>query len=254
MTRHDFVCRIACFVLAGSGTACRSILPKADRPVRTLSYPPKLGGHADEIVILLPGRRSEPEEFEQHGLVEVVRAVRPRARVVAVDLHLGYYAARIPDLCLHEEIIQPARQRGERVTLLGVSMGGLGALIYGLSHPQEVSEVLMLAPYIGEEKLRRDIEVAGGLDAWEPGEIRMTSRDDLVKKLWVDMRTAWRAGRGVPMPMRIVTGRRDRHLAINRLFARAFLAPGQFTEIDGGHDWTCWRAGIETLLDAKSQR
>ena len=236
------------FIAAAYSTACRSLLPKAVRPVRTLNYPPKFGGKADELVLLLPGRWSKPEEFEQHGLVKVVREKRPRARVVAVDLHLGYYVDRIPDVCLHDEIIQPAIQRGERVTLIGASMGGLGALIYTLSHSRDVSEVLMLAPYVGEDKLMAEIESAGGIDAWDPGEFVPKNKEDLVKKLWVDMKSKWRTKGGPPMPIRVVTGRADRHLAINRLFARSFLKKGDLSEIDGGHEWDCWRRGVEVLL------
>ena len=74
--------------------------------MRTRMVAPKAGGKANELVVLLPGRFSQPEEFERHGIVDLVREKRPHARVAAPDLHLGYYVDRIPHTCLHEEIAQ----------------------------------------------------------------------------------------------------------------------------------------------------
>jgi hypothetical protein len=55
-----------------------------------LEFEPQ-GREARELVLLLPGRLSPPEEFVQFGLVDLVRRERPSARIVAPDLHLGYY-------------------------------------------------------------------------------------------------------------------------------------------------------------------
>jgi hypothetical protein len=70
-------------------------------------------------VLLLPGRLSPPEEFVQYGIVDLVRKERPLARIVAPDLHLGYYMRGLADVCLHEEIIGPAKKQGLRVMMLG---------------------------------------------------------------------------------------------------------------------------------------
>ena len=70
------------------------MLPDATRPVRTLSYAPKAGGKANELVVLLPGRFSQPEEFERHGIVDLVREKRPHARVAAPDHRFFRHTAR----------------------------------------------------------------------------------------------------------------------------------------------------------------
>lgn len=248
MKRSHFLHQLGAASMALALTSCRLMLPEATRPMRTLSYAPKAGGRADELVVLLPGRFNKPEEFERQGIVEIVRQKRPHARVAAPDLHLGYYVDRIPHTCLHEEIVRPARLRGERVTLMGVSMGGLGSLIYTLRYPHELKEVLMLAPFVGEDDLMDEIEAAGGIENWHPGEIVPRNKEEGIKKFWVEMKNQWHANGGPPVPMKIITGRDDRHLTSNRFFTRSFLQEHQFAEIDGGHNWTCWKQGAALLL------
>ena len=209
MKRSPFLHQLGAAYTGLALSSCRSMLPDATRPVRTLSYAPKAGGKAKELVVLLPGRFSQPEEFEHHGIVDLVREKRPHARVEAPDLHLGYYVDRIPDACLHEEIVRPARQRGERVTLIGVSMGGLGSLIYTLRYPNDVNEVLMLAPFVGEDDLVAEIEAAGGIEHWHPGEIVPPNKDEGIKKLWADMKPKWPATGGPPVPMKLITRRQN---------------------------------------------
>ena len=33
-----------------------------------------------------------------------------------------------------------------------------------------------------------------------------------------------------------------------RFFTRSFLQAHQLAEIEGGHDWTCWKQGAQMLL------
>jgi hypothetical protein len=71
-------------------SACRLLLAPATRPLRKLQFEPQ-GNKAQELVLLLPGRLSRPEEFVQFGIVDLIQKERPLARSVAPDLHLGYY-------------------------------------------------------------------------------------------------------------------------------------------------------------------
>ena len=50
------------------------------------------------------------------------------------------------------------------------------------------------------------------------------------------------------MPMKLVVGRQDRLYLSNQFFVRTVLRPDQFIEIEGGHDWDCWRRATEVLL------
>ncbi|MEN3944006.1 YqiA/YcfP family alpha/beta fold hydrolase [Prosthecobacter sp. SYSU 5D2] len=204
-------------------------------------------GRATELVVLLPGRHSKPEEFVREGIVRQVQEKRPGSRIIVPDLHLRYYMERTASQCLWEEIIHPARQKGLPVTLMGVSLGGLGALITWLEHPQDIRQVLLLAPYLGEEELMTEIRENGlatsGFPLKEPH-----NQEDAMRLLWVKMHKLKSLATSPALPIRLSCGRKDRHLSANRLFAERFLSPEQYQEVAGGHDWAAWRQGAAWLL------
>ena len=60
MKRSHFLHQLGAASAALALSSCRSMLPDATRPMRTLSYAPKAGGKAEELVVLLPGCRLLP--------------------------------------------------------------------------------------------------------------------------------------------------------------------------------------------------
>jgi pimeloyl-ACP methyl ester carboxylesterase len=228
-------------------SACRLFLAPATRPLRKLKFEPQ-GNKAQELVLLLPGRLSRPEEFVQFGIVDLIQQERPLARIVAPDLHLGYYMRGLADACLHEEIIGPAKKQGLRVTIIGVSMGGLGALTYSLRFPAEVDEMFLLSPFVGEKELLAEIEQAGGLEKWESEVGTPRSKTEALQKMWIEIKRQWLSRSGPPFPIALAVGKSDRLLASNQFFARSILKPDQLIEIEGEHDWACWKQGTAILL------
>ena len=94
-------------------------------------------GLGKTLLIMLPGRGDRASSFVTAGFVDI--ADRHQFDVLAVDAHFGYYAERILVERLHEDIIAPAKARGyENIWLLGISMGGLGALLYAAEYPNEI--------------------------------------------------------------------------------------------------------------------
>ena len=65
---------------------------------------------------------------------------------------------------IREDIIIPAKARGYRnIWMLGISMGGMGAIWYDRTHPGDVNGLILLSPYLGEKTIVETIEKAGGL-------------------------------------------------------------------------------------------
>jgi pimeloyl-ACP methyl ester carboxylesterase len=246
MMRSKFL-RFMTAVAALPMSACRLLLPPPTRPLRKLQFEPQ-GNETRELVLLLPGRLSPPEEFVEFGIVDLVRKERPLARIVAPDLHLGYYMRGLADSCLHEEIIGPAKKQGLRVTIIGVSMGGLGALTYSLRFPGEVDEMLLLSPFVGDKQLLAEIERAGGLEKWESPVGTPRSKAEALQKMWIEMKRQWLSRSGPPFPIALAVGKSDKLLTSNQFFALSILKPDQLIEIEGGHDWDCWRRGAAILL------
>ncbi len=212
------------------------LFPRATpSPVATLARGEANGA---ELVVFLPGRWSRVEEFQREGFFEIARKRWPDARLIAADLHLGYYKNRSMARRLHEDVIDPARRSGvKNVRIVGISMGGLGALIYDAEYPEQVNELILLSPFLGEEDVLQEIEASGGLMKWQPGPL---AESDFSRKLWLELREN-RLVKGGPTKVLLGCGTGDKLAASNRLFAREFLGSKEQKWIAGGHDWPTWR-------------
>jgi pimeloyl-ACP methyl ester carboxylesterase len=199
-------------------------------------------------VVLLPGRGGHAGDFRKAGFLDVAQKAGLEAGVVAVDAHLAYYAKRTVVMRLREDVIAPARARGCReVWLVGVSMGGLGALLYAERHPEDVAGIFLMAPYLGSEKTLKEIQNAGGLRAWSPRQ--PPDPDDYQRSLW-----RWLKGNLVeapanPVPIYLGYGKKDAFAPANALLA-AELPPERVFLEPGGHDWPVWLKLWEDFLEA----
>ena len=137
--------------------------------MRTIAHP-GAGVAGGDLVVFLPGRGDRAEDFEERGFLAAAREAGLDADVLAVDAHLAYYYKRVIMDRLWEDVVLPARARGyRRLFVVGISLGGLGALSLAQEHPDAVAGTFVLAPYLGEPALTREIEAAGGLARWGGG-------------------------------------------------------------------------------------
>ncbi|HPC82307.1 MAG TPA: alpha/beta fold hydrolase [Thermoanaerobaculaceae bacterium] len=189
------------------------------------------------LVVLLPGRGDRAGVFRREGFAPAVAAAGIRAEVVAADLHLGYYVRRTADVRLREDVVAPARARGVRqVWLVGVSMGGLGTLMYDRYHPGEVDGLVLLAPFLGDRPVIEEVAAAGGLARWTPP--ATLAADDWQRDIWRWLRR-WVEPRGTPLLV-LGWGESDALARSNRLLAEV-LPPERVFVRAGGHDWRVWR-------------
>ena len=220
--------------------------PPATAPLATL----RLGGPAAEsrtLVIFLPGRGDSPENFDRHGFARAVRERGLPVDLLAVDAHLGYYLNGTVIERLETDVIAPARARGyRRIWLVGISIGGLGSLLYLRAHPGVVSGVVLLAPYLGERDVTDEIAAAGGLGRWQP--VDLPSDRFHPRQLWRWLQETY-AGLSAPSatPLYLGYGTRDRFVAGDRLLA-AVLPPERVFTTPGGHRWDPWRRLWDTFL------
>lgn len=124
--------------------------------------PGPCAGRAPALVVMLPGAYSRPQEFVDEGFVGELRRRAVAADIAIADAHVGYFQDRSAIRRLREDIVLPARAQGYRqVWLVGISLGGFGALAFGARHGGEVDGILALAPYLagasceGDHRRRR---------------------------------------------------------------------------------------------------
>lgn len=233
--------------LAAGG--CFALRP-ATAPLDTLTLAENVS--ADCLVVLLPGRGDSPQRYLENDFAAIAAGHGIDAEILAVDAHLGYYRNQSVADRLRDDVVRPARERGQRVWLSGISLGGLGSLLYMARNPGEIEGAVLLSPFLGKGRVLDEIEAAGSLAAWTPPEIDPATAappqgDEVWERLWAFLRQSL-ANPDAP-PIYLAYGTNDRLSRSHQLLARELPADRVF-EIEGGHDWGTWVPLWEELTKA----
>lgn len=231
MRRASFLLLLLATVAATAG--CYRAKP-AIVPLRTVALEAGTP-YAHCLVVFLPGRGDEPEDFARHGFPAALKKAGSQCAMVAVDSHLGYFAGHTITARLDEDVIAPARARGQDVWLVGISLGGLGSLLYTREHPDNVKGVVALSPYLGDDDVIREITQAGGLAAWSP---RQPPGEAGFRRLWLFLKGYEKPSPALP-PLWLGYGRSDRLRGPDGLLAKV-LPADHVLSADGGHRWSTW--------------
>jgi pimeloyl-ACP methyl ester carboxylesterase len=179
--------------------------------------------------VLLPGLGESPSSFVKQGTVEQVVACQPKANIIGIDSHFAYFRNRSIVARLHEDIIVPARQAGiQRVWLLGISLGGMGSLLYWRQYPYELAGVVVMAPYLGE---------------WDELRVYLNDRDSYLESPDKDFLELWDGLSNPPAAAPEITlayGETDKFNQQQRWLA-GLLDRDKVITAAGGHRWTVWK-------------
>jgi pimeloyl-ACP methyl ester carboxylesterase len=207
------------------------------------------GPHARDdraLLVMLPGAHISAADFARHGFLADLHAREGAVDAVAVDLRPDDYLAGDVAEQLRRAVIGPALERGyRRLWLLGISLGGMGALLYARAHPAKVEGLILLAPFLATRGTIAEVIAAGGLAAWEPGPLSST---DLERGLltWLKSRPFTR---GAGPRLLLGHGSEDRYADASRLLAE-HVPPDRLEIAEGGHDWPTWTTLWRRLLDS----
>lgn len=225
-------------LLAMLATGCAGY-PKAKEPMPIVTH---LAGErrADTLIVFLPGRKDHAGIFEREGFVDAVRKRKLRADLVETDAHIGYYVRGSLLRRLRLDVMEPARKRGyRRIILVGVSLGGYGAVRYAMRYPGEISQLVLLAPFLGTGAFMNELADAGDEDYAQTW--------DWLRHYPVDASAEKRSAAGYP---RIVLGygREDLLLITDRAL-RELLPADDVITLAGVHIWHSWRLLFEEILE-----
>ena len=196
------------------------------------------------LLVMLPGAKGRPQDLVQWGFVRALRERNLPIDVVAVEAHLGYYLERSLSEHLTHDIIAPARARNyQRIWLMGISLGGMGSLIYIREHAADIEGVIVFAPFLGARGTIAEVVRAGGLARWQPGAIKPDD-DERLLLAWIK---AYQPAATAPNIF-LGYGTDDRFAAASQMLAER-LPAAQVATIPGGHDWTTWLRLWQHLLD-----
>lgn len=178
-----------------------------------------------------------PADFVENGFLEVLRESGISADAVLVDAHLGYYYRRTFSDRLATDVLAVARENGyQEVWVVGVSLGGLGAILFERDHPGSWNGIVLLAPFPGDQKevLNRVLS-ATSIEEIEFSE--SLSEDDYTARFWSWLQ-AYKENPG--FPILLAYGEQDRIKEGQSAIAGVLPEEWVFTA-PGGHDWETWR-------------
>jgi pimeloyl-ACP methyl ester carboxylesterase len=198
---------------------------------------------APTLMAWLPGAYHTAQDFLAAGFAAAVRERRVALDLEFIDMDMEHLGDRGVLQCLRSQVVLPARDAGVSIWLGGISLGGLFALDYAASYPDEIDGLCLLAPYLGNRMLLAEIARAPGLAAWEPGKLAETDEE---RRIWRFIKNRDTDSR----PLYLGFGRSDRFAAAHELLA-ATLPTDSVDAIAGDHGWPTWSRLWEIFLDSR---
>jgi pimeloyl-ACP methyl ester carboxylesterase len=209
-----------------------------------LHYPSPVSSGERILLVMLPGAGIDARDFAAQGLVAAAQARGAAVDVIALKPELDLYLEGRVAAVLHDAVIAPALAGGvRRLWLLGISLGGMGALLYASIHPELVEGVVLLAPFLGTHGTMAEVAQAGRFASWSAATSAATAPE---RQMLTWLQGQLRAGAQSPR-LFLGHGDRDRFGVGHRLLA-AELPPDQVALVDGGHDWAAWTKAWDQIL------
>ena len=227
MTGANRLHRIPGLMLLAALTSACALLRPAGVPIGSeyFHYEPS----NSTLVVLLHGRGGKATTFVKYGAVDQIRACHPGTNILGVDSHFGYYRERIIEQRLRQDIIGPALKNGiDRVWILGISVGGLGGLVYRQNYPDDIEAVVMMAPYLGD---------------WDELSAYLTtppSAHDRLDPEFVDIWNRLSSTVNEPPWLTLAFADDDGFSHQHRWLA-GLLGSERVASGPGGHNWNAWR-------------
>lgn len=189
-----------------------------------------------DLLLMVPGAYFQAGDYAAQGMIE---AIPDGIEAVEVPPCPARYLDGDVGQWLHHEFVAPAA--GRRIFMLGISLGAMGALMHAQAYPGTLSGMVLLSPFLGTRGLMAEIFAAGGPRRWQPGEC---GAGDIERRLMQGV------ARQLPANLHLGCGRADRYADASHLLA-SLLPPSRMLWLDGGHDWSCWRALWSQILQTR---
>ena len=200
------------------------------------------------LVVVLPGRGDDLASLQRKDMADTIQTTWPAADVILTGLTMPFYRQGQAAKRLHDEIIAPARGNGHReIWLLGISLGGMGAVLYEREYPGQIDGMLLLSPYLGEKTIQDEVRNAGGLGNWNPGPLQPIGAGTFQRELWRTLKDL----SAKPQRARafwLAYGADEPFRAPIELMS-PILPEGQVLMLPGRHDWSLWSPAASVLLE-----
>ncbi|WP_426689805.1 alpha/beta hydrolase [Rhodanobacter ginsengiterrae] len=203
---------------------------------------------AHRLVVMLPGRGDSLQSLTDTGIAAIIQQSWPDADVILTGLTMPFYRQGRAAERLHDEVIEPAlRPAYRQVWLAGISLGGLGVLLYDQRYPDQIDGLLLLSPYLGDDASQRQIRQAGGLDAWRPGPPQSIGPDTFQHELWRYLKDWAQRPRRTSSTWLAYGADEPFRQPIEMMSPR--LPADHVVMLPGKHNWKLWKPAMHVLLE-----
>lgn len=201
------------------------------------------------LVIFLPGRGDDIESYQRAGFIETLRSSTRPLDAVVVDAHLGYYNERTLVERVGEDVIRTYQDMGyENFIVVGISLGGVGALRLRFDFPELVVGTVLIAPFLGNAATVESISAAGGLQSWRK---LQHDSNDVGEEIWSWLGAMYdEQSRTIPNTI-IAYGENDKFAATSNYLAGSLSKSFVFKN-DGQHKWVAWSPLWSDLTNSDS--
>lgn len=197
------------------------------------------------LLLMLPGAKNTPQQLVDGGFIRALRERHLPVDVLALDAHVDLYLDRADiEQLLHRTLDEVRRHGYRHIWLLGISIGGTGAMLCAVQRTPEIEGVFLLAPFLGTRGIIAEVEAAGGLHGWQAGEIDARDQE---RALLEQIRCSPFNTEGFPLFF-LGYGSDDRYRGASILLS-ACLPQQRVSVAPGGHDWETWIVLWRALLD-----
>jgi pimeloyl-ACP methyl ester carboxylesterase len=199
------------------------------------------------LLLMLPGAKNTPRQLAENGFIHALRERNLAVDVLALDTHVDLYLDRGRVERLLHDTLDEARVHGyRRIWLLGISLGGTGAMLCATQRTADIEGIFLLAPFLGTRGIIAEVAAAGGFRHWKAGEIE--SRD-LERALLEQIQRSRLETDDFP-PIYLGYGSEDRYRGASILLSE-HVSHDRLSVMTGGHDWETWIVLWHGLLDKK---
>ena len=209
---------------------------KTESPIPSRFYASG-ANNKNTLVIFLPGRGDDIESYDRAGFIDILRSSTRPLDAVVVDAHFGYYNERTLVERVGEDVIRIYQDMGyDKFIVVGISLGGVGALRLRFDFPKLVVGTVLIAPFLGSAATIESIAAAGGLQTWQE---QQHKPNDVGEEIWSWLGSMYDEQSGTIPNTIIAYGENDRFAATSNYLAGSLSESFVFRN-DGDHKWVAW--------------
>ncbi len=218
---------------------------KAPIPYQASINQSKLNNH---LFIFLPGLGDEPSAFEEAQFFANDLSEQKGFDYLLVDSHLGYYTSRQISQRIKQDILDPMSKRYQKITLVGTSLGGFGAILLADDYPEIINQAIVIAPYLGNREAAKVVHDAGGLAKWYQQGAQFDPEMDDLEQTLMAWKRAYRLIYQHNTKLVLTFGEQD-GMAVEANVLAADLAKENVVTMPGGHKWKVWKQLWDKIIN-----